>query len=159
MQNQMIEHVLSLSAFSMTTQKAISGRPVSVVHGMYIFYCIWLLFKLLHTDVWNILCSLVPDRSLQRSALTHQSSNTGSWQRIAAFVEDEDEDKDDGQDGDAEFKDEEDEGPNDAEYEVEIDDGIEFDPGDTLGKLLACITQVQVHWYSHWQYSDSINWL
>ena len=73
-----------------------------------------------------------------------------------AFVEGEDEDKndtddnsDDGQDGDAEFEDEDNESLGGTEYEVEIDDGIEFNPGNTLGKLLACITQVQVHSYSH----------
>ena len=82
-----------------------------------------------------------------------------------AFVEGEDEDKndtddnsDDGQDGDAEFEDKDNKSLDDTEYEVEIDDGIEFNPGNTLGKLLACITQVQVHSYSHkcWK-TDSIN--
>jgi hypothetical protein len=84
--------------------------------------------------------------------------NRVSTKNGSAYIEDEDEDSednddededsedndDDNNDGDADFGDEHDDGPADAAYELEIDNGIEFNPGDMLGKLLACITQVHI---------------
>jgi hypothetical protein len=69
--------------------------------------------------------------------------NRLSTKNGTATVEDYDEDdEDDGDEEDMEGESDGGDGPADAQYEVEIDDGIDFDPGDTLGKLLAGITQV-----------------
>ena len=84
----------------------------------------------------NIICPN-PGKFRNRH-FTRNSTRNG-----AASVEDVDEasDNKDDEDADAEF---DNEGPDDAPYAAEINDGIQFDPGDTLGKLLACITQVCV---------------
>lgn len=70
--------------------------------------------------------------------------NKRSTKNGTATVEDDDEDDEDGDDGDEDL-DEDAESSDDAGREIEVDDGIDFDPGDTLGKLLAGITQVFAH--------------
>jgi hypothetical protein len=57
--------------------------------------------------------------------------------------DDSDEEEDDEDEDNAEDEGDGDNGPDG----VEIDDGIDFDPGDTLGKLLAGITQVSKYYY------------
>ena len=74
--------------------------------------------------------------------------NKHSTKNGSASVED-DEEEDDEEEGnaDAEFGDENNEGPDDTAFEAELEDGIHFHAGDTLGKLLACITQVHGQFY------------
>jgi hypothetical protein len=68
--------------------------------------------------------------------------NRVSTKNGSASVEDCDENDEEQEEEEEEDESDGDNSPDDAQYEVEIDDGIEFDPGDTLGKLLAGITQV-----------------
>jgi hypothetical protein len=149
----MTKRARSLSPFSLTPQRDVSGRRESVVDGMHIFGFDDLVLTVMsscmeHTvqlGAGAFLKKICPNPSKFRNRLSTKNG-----------IEDdddngEDDDDDDDNDGDAEFEDEDDEGMDDAAYEVEIDDGIVFDAGDTLGKLLACITQVRASLYLHLQ--------